>query len=129
MVAFRFTPLAGGAARSLTVNVTRYTPKAVLVANVEEARYDALLGEDGKLLMRARYAVRNNQRSFLGVSLPPRALLWSASLAGRPVRPGVAAGGGLLLPLQKERANEAARAFVVELLYLQRVESWTEKGE
>lgn len=76
MVAFQFSPLAGGAPRSLTVNVTRYTPKAVLVANVEEARYDALLGEDGKLLVRARYAIRNNQRGFLAVSLPPNSTLW-----------------------------------------------------
>jgi hypothetical protein len=128
MVAFKFTPLGGAAARSLSVNVTRYTPKAVLVATVEEARYDAIAGEDGKLLVRARYAVRNNRRSFLAVSLPPRALLWSASLAGRPVRPGVSAGGGLLLPLQKGRANEQAPAFVVELMYLQRIDAWTEKG-
>src|SRR5262249_31628521 len=71
MAAFRFTPLAGGAPRSLTLAVTRYTPKAVLVANVEEARYDALVAEDGKLLVRARYGIRNNQRSFLAVALPP----------------------------------------------------------
>ena len=129
MVAFRFTPLGGGAPRSLTVNVTRYTAKAVLVAAVEEARYDVLAGEDGKLLVRARYALRNNRRSFLAVSLPPRATLWSASLAGRPVRPGVAASGGLLLPLQKGRANEQPPAFVVELMYLQRVDAWGDRGE
>src|SRR5215831_531189 len=110
MAAFRFTPLAGAAPRSLSVDVTRYTPKAVLVASVEEARYDALVGEDGKLLVRARYAVRNNQRSFLAVALPPKATLWSASLAGRPVRPGVSAQGALLLPLRKGRANEDAPA-------------------
>lgn len=129
MAAFRFTPLGGTAPRSLTVNVTRYTPKAVLVANVEEARYDALAGEDGKLLVRARYVVRNNQRSFLAVSLPPKAALWGASLAGRPVRPGVSSNGGLLLPLQKGRSNEEALPFVVELLYLQRLDGWNEKGD
>jgi hypothetical protein len=101
MAAFRFTPAGGDAPRALTVNVSRYTAQAVLVANVEEARYDALLGEDGKLLVRSRYAVRNNQRSFLAVTLPPQAVLWSASLAGRPVRPGMSADGSLLLPLQK----------------------------
>ena len=129
MVAFRFTQLAAGAGRSLTVQVTRYTPKAVLVANVEEARYDALLGEDGKMLVRVRYAVRNNQRSFLAVSLPPKALLWSASLAGRPVRPGVGPNNVLLLPLQKGHGSEEAPVFVVELMYLQRIDSWTEKGD
>jgi hypothetical protein len=129
MVAFRFTPLGGTAARTLTVSVTRYTAQAVLVANVEEARYDALLGEDGKLLVRARYAVRNNQRSFLAVALPPQSTLWSASLAGTPVRPGISSTGGLLLPLRKGRTNEEAPTFVVELLYLQRAPGWTEKGD
>jgi hypothetical protein len=128
MVAFRFTPLLGSAPRSLTVNVSRYTAQAVLVANVEEARYDALLGEDGKLLVRARYAVRNNQRSFLAVTLPPESTLWSAALAGQPIRPGVAPNGGLLLPLRKGRTNEEAPTFVVELLYLQRGPAWTERG-
>ena len=123
------TYLAQGAPRSLTLNVTRYTPKAVLVANVEEARYDALVAEDGKLLVRARYGIRNNQRSFLAVALPPNATLWSASLAGRPVRPGVDASGALLLPLRKGRANEEAPAFAVELLYLQRAPEWSDKGD
>jgi len=129
MAAFRFTPLSGGAPRSLTLTLTRYTPKAVLVANVEEARYDALVAEDGKLLVRARYGIRNNQRSFLAVALPANATLWSASLAGRPVRPGVDANGALLLPLRKGRANEDAPAFAVELLYLQRATEWTDKGD
>jgi len=128
MVAFEFTPLGGSAPRSLTVNLTRYTAQAVLVANVEEARYEALLGEDGKLLVRARYAVRNNQRSFLAITLPPQSVLWSALLAGRPIRPGVSSTGGLLLPLRKGRTNEEAPTFVVEILYLQRAPAWTEKG-
>ncbi|PYR90402.1 MAG: hypothetical protein DMF84_21050 [Acidobacteria bacterium] len=128
MTAFRFAPLSGASPRALTVNVTRYTPQAVLVANVEEARYDALAAEDGKVLVRARYAVRNNQRSFLGVTLPAQSVLWSASLAGGPVRPGLGATGGLLLPLHKGRAGEEAPSFVVELVYLQRAAAWSEKG-
>jgi hypothetical protein len=129
MAAFQFTPVNGQAARALTVHVSRYTPQAVLVANVEEARYDALVGEDGKSLIRVRYAVRNNQRSFLAVTLPSQAVLWTASLAGRPVRPGVAADGALLLPLEKGRTNQEAPTFVVEITYLQRGDPWSEKGD
>lgn len=129
MVAFGFKPLAGSAARTLTVTVSRYTPQAVLVANVEEARYEALIGEDGKLLVRARYAVRNNQRAFLALKLPPQSVLWSAELAGRPVRPGLSADGGYLLPLQKGRTGENAPTFAVELVYLQRAGAWTGKGD
>jgi hypothetical protein len=129
MVAFQYKPLPGTAPRALTLAVSRYSPQAVLVANVEEARYDALVGEDGKTLVRARYAVRNNQRTFLGVALPSASVLWSASLAGHPVRPGLSSDGGLLLPLQKGRSGEEAPTFVVELVYLQRANAWADKGE
>jgi hypothetical protein len=129
MAAFRFKPLAGSSPRELTVTVSRYTAQSVLIANVEEARYDALISEDGKMLVRARYAVRNNQRSFLGVALPPQSTLWSATLAGRPIRPGIGTSGGLLLPLQKGRTGEDAPTFVVELVYLQRSDAWTDGGD
>jgi hypothetical protein len=129
MAAFRFKPLPGTSARALTVTVSRYTAQAVLIANIEEARYEALVAEDGKTLVRVRYAVRNNQRSFLALTLPPQSVLWSTSLGGQPVRPGVSSGGGLLLPLQKGRSGEEAPTFVVELLYLQRTPAWVDKGE
>src|SRR5262245_21953294 len=70
MIGFRLRPLMGSDPRLLTVTVIRYTPQAVLVANVEEARYRVLASEDGRLLVEARYAVRNNQRSFLKVVMP-----------------------------------------------------------
>jgi hypothetical protein len=128
MIAFRLRPLTGADPRGLTVKVVRYTPQAVLVANVEEARYRALASEDGLVLVEARYAVRNNQRSFLKVSMPQGATLWSARLAGRPVRPGVAGDDAILLPLEKGRAGEEAPTFVVELIYLQRASEWADKG-
>ena len=128
MVAFTFRPQPGSAARTLGVSVERYTPQAVLIANVEEARYDALVDEAGKTLVRARYAVRNNQRAFLGVTLPAGATLWSAAVGGRPLRPGLAGGGALLLPLEKGRAGEETPAFVVELTYIQRTSAWIDKG-
>ncbi len=64
MVAFRMRPLAGAEPRSLEVSIVRYTPQAVLVANVEEARYRALLAEDGRLLVEARYAVQEQPAEF-----------------------------------------------------------------
>ncbi len=128
MAAFRFRPQAGHAARALGVTVARYTPQAVLIANIEEARYEALTGEEGKTLVRARYAVRNNQRAFLDVRLPPDAALWSASAGARPVRPGLSPTGSLLLPLQKGRAGEEAPVFVVELTYVQRHGPWSDDG-
>jgi len=129
LVAFRFLPLGAGGSRSLAVTVSRYTPQAVLLANVEEARYQVLLSPEGKALVHAHYAVRNNQRNFLKAVLPADSVLWSASLGGQPVRPGRSPDGGLLLPLQKGRSGEQAQAFAVDLIYLTRGSAWSDKGQ
>jgi len=129
MVAFRFRSVDSKSPRALTVDVARYAQQAVLMANVEEARYQVLLSKEGKLLVQARYAIRNNSRNFLKITLPQGAAIWSATLAGRPVRPGQSPDGALLLPLEKSRAGDEAPIFPVEVLYLARETGWTEKGK
>jgi len=129
LAAFRFRAGDAKLSRSLSLKVTRYTPQAVLMANVSEARYQVLISNEGKTLVQARYAVRNNQRNFLKITLPPGAMLWSASLAGKPVRPGQSPDGSLLLPLDKARAGEEAPEFAVEVIYLSRGTAWNDKGQ
>jgi hypothetical protein len=129
LAAFRFRAGDGKLARSLSLNVARYTPQAVLLANVSEARYQVLISSEGKTLVQARYAVRNNQRNFLKITLPLGAALWSASLAGKAVRPGQSPDGSLLLPLDKARAGAEAPEFAVEVVYLSRGSAWNDKGQ
>jgi hypothetical protein len=128
LIAFRLQPADGKSIRTLSLNVARYTPQAVLTANIEEAEYKTLIAPDGKMLVQSRFAVRNNQRNFLKLTLPATAVLWSASVAGRPIRPGRAPDGSLLLPLEKTRSGDESPAFVVEVSYLDRATSWTDKG-
>lgn len=128
LIAFRLNPGDGKLPRTLSLDVARYTPQAVLSANIEEAEYNALIAADGKVLVQSRFAVRNNQRNFLKLNLPPTAVLWSASVAGRPIRPGRAPDGSLLLPLEKTRSGGEAPAFIVEVSYLDRAAAWTDKG-
>jgi len=127
--AFKYRAGDAKTARSLTVNVARYTPQAVLMANVAEARYNVLITNQGKLLVQARYAVRNNQRNFLKITLPTGATLWSASLAGKPVRPGQSPDGSVLLPLEKSHAGEDSPEFAVEIVYISRGTAWNDKGQ
>ncbi len=129
LAAFRFHTGDAKLTRSLSLNVARYTPQAVLLANVSEARYRVLISSEGKTLVQARYAVRNNQRNFLKITLPAGATLWSASLAGKPVRPGQSADGSILLPLDKTRAGEEAPEFAVEVVYFSRGSAWNVKGQ
>ena len=129
LVAFRARSGEAGATRTLSVNVARYDQQAVLMANIEEARYQVLMSADGKELVEARYAVRNNQRNFVKITLPAGATVWSASLAGRPVRPGQSPDGSLLLPLEKSRGGDDAPAFAIEILYLVKATAWQDKGQ
>ncbi len=128
MLAFRTHSPDAKSPRSLHLGVSRYTQQAVLMANVEEARYRVLLTKDGKSLIEARYAVRNNQRNFLKITLPQGATLWSASLSGMPVRPGSGPDASLLLPLSKARSGEEAPEFAVEVVYFIPGSAWTDKG-
>jgi hypothetical protein len=129
LAAFRFREGEAVGTRALSVNIARYTQQAVLMANIEEARYQVLLSREGKSLVQARYAVRNNQRSFVKITLPPGAVVWSAALGGKPVRPGRSPDGSLLLPLERARGGEDTLAFVVEVLYLGRGPAWEVKGK
>jgi hypothetical protein len=128
LLAFRLQPAEGKSVRTLSVDVARYTPQSVLTANIEAADYSALIAADGKMLVQTRFAVRNNQRNFLKLNLPATAVLWSASVAGRPIRPGRAPDGSLLLPLEKNRSGDEAPAFVVEVSYMDRTPAWIDKG-
>jgi len=128
LVAFRVHPGEAGTTRSLSLNVARYDQQTMLMANIEEARYQVLISADGKELVEARYAIRNNQRNFVKITLPAGATVWSASLAGKPVRPGQSPDGSLLLPLEKSRGGEDAPAFAVEIVYLRKASAWQEKG-
>ncbi|HLW55076.1 MAG TPA: hypothetical protein VKW06_19755 [Candidatus Angelobacter sp.] len=129
MVSYRFRPGDSTLARSLSLDVARYAQQAVLTAVIDEARYHILMSYEGKVLIQARYAVRNNQRNFLKITLPQGAAIWSATLAGKPVRPGQAPDGAVLLPLEKSRAGDEAPVFPVEVLYLSRQPAWTDKGK
>ncbi|HTL50586.1 MAG TPA: hypothetical protein VL219_07980 [Steroidobacteraceae bacterium] len=123
-----FRVRAAGVAPALRIDVARYAQQAVLTANVEEARHRILLSRDGKALVQARFAVRNNQRNFLRIGLPAGATLWSASVSGKPVRPGKASDGSLLAPLVKARAGEEAPLFAVEVVYFTSASPWQDKG-
>jgi hypothetical protein len=128
LIAFRTHSPDAQSPRSLHLAVSRYTQQAMLLANVGEARYRVLLTKDGKSLVEARYAVRNNQRSFVKITLPPGASLWSASLSGKSIRPGSGTDGSLLVPLSKTKSGEEAPEFAVEVVYFTPSAAWTDKG-
>jgi type II secretory pathway pseudopilin PulG len=97
----------------LALDVRRFDDAAVLEALVESANFTSVVADDGQMMTELALSVRNNGRQFLEVELPADAQVWSAFVAGQPVRPSVR-DGKLLLPIQ----SSDAAAMTVELTYV-----------
>ncbi|TNF23504.1 MAG: hypothetical protein EP329_27430 [Deltaproteobacteria bacterium] len=85
LLAYRYVHADPPAALELAVR--RHADVEVQVAAIDLAAYSTLWTADGVVLTRARYTVRNRGKQFLRVTLPIGAKVWSAELAGQPVKP------------------------------------------
>jgi len=100
----------------LTLAAQRFEEAEVLQALVDNVSLTTVVSEDGQMMTAMNLAIRNNARQYLEVTLPANATnVWSAFVAGQPVRPSVR-GGKLLLPLERSGADGAPIA--VELIYI-----------
>ena len=99
----------------LVLDVRRFDDAAVLEALVDSAQFTSVIADDGQIMTEIALSVRNNGRQFLEVELPANAQVWSAFVAGQPVRPSVR-DGKLLLPIQSSGDDNGALA--VELTYV-----------
>ncbi|MFH1622182.1 MAG: hypothetical protein ABIA97_03580 [Candidatus Omnitrophota bacterium] len=103
----------------IAIDVTRHEELPVLIAAVDVAEYVTLHTEEGKLLTKATYQVRNNVKQYLRFTLPKGATLWSAFVASKPVKPAKDKNGSILVPLQKSQLQgESLTRFPVEIVYL-----------
>ena len=104
---------------NIAIDVTRHQELAVLVAAIDNADYITLQTQEGKVLTKATYQVRNNVKQFLRLVLPEGATLWSTFVAGKPVKPAKDKKGNILIPLEKSQMQgESLTQFPVEIVYL-----------
>jgi len=100
----------------LALGAQRFEEAEVLQALVDNVRLTTVVSEDGQMMTEMALAVRNNARQYLEVTLPAGASnVWSAFVAGQPVRPMVR-DGKLLVPMERSGADGAPVS--VELTYV-----------
>jgi hypothetical protein len=99
----------------LALDAQRLVEAGTLRALVDSARLTTVVADDGQMMTELSLAVRNNGEQFLEIELPPGATVWSAFVAGQPVRPSKREGK-LLLPLERSGADDAP--ITVELTYV-----------
>jgi hypothetical protein len=102
----------------LALKITRHKEIDVQVAAIERADYRSLVTRDGLAVTTARFMVRNSQRQFLRLTLPPDSQIWSVFVDGKPEKPafatdGIKADGSTVLV----KMINSARGFPVDIVY------------
>jgi hypothetical protein len=106
----------------LALRITRHKEIDVQVAAIERADYKSLVTRDGLAVTTARLLVRNSQRQFLRLTLPPDSQVWSVFVDGKPEKPafateGVTNGAGANGSAVLVKMINSARGFPVDIVY------------
>ena len=99
----------------LALDARRYDEAEVLQALIDNARLATVVADDGQVMTELSLSIRNNGRQHLEIELPEKTKVWSAFVAGEPVRPSVREGK-LMLPLERDTASDAP--VTVELTFI-----------
>jgi hypothetical protein len=99
----------------LGVEARRFAEAEVLQALVESLNLSTVLADDGQMMTEMSLSVRNRGRQHLEITLPDGATVWSAFVAGQPVRPSLN-GTKLLLPLEHSVGDDSA--IPIDLVYV-----------
>ncbi|UCG51456.1 MAG: hypothetical protein JSW58_14915 [Candidatus Latescibacterota bacterium] len=103
---------------SLVFDIKKHEKIAVPVATINSASVVTLFTEDGKIVHRLVYQVKNGAKQFLEIQLPEKADVWSVFVGSRPVESSMNGKGKLLVPLIRSRSvDNRLDAFPVEVIY------------
>ena len=104
----------------LVLNITKHEELPVIGTVVDSASGVTLVTEDGKLVHRIIYSVRNTSKQFMELELPAAAQVWSVFVGGEPAKPRFH-GPKILIPLNRSAQGATGlAAFEVELVYFER---------
>ena len=102
---------------SLILDIKKHEELPIISTVVDSASGVTLFTEDGKLVHRLVYKVRNTSKQFLELELPESAQVWGLFVAGEPAKPRINQNK-ILIPLNRSRQGATGLvAFDVELIY------------
>jgi hypothetical protein len=118
---------------SVVLNVKKHSDVGVLIAVVDVAVFTVVVSEEGRCMTKVALHVRNTQRQFVRISIPVKFDIWSAAMAGAPVKPAMDENGLVMVPLQKSSAKEEGAdrqtTFAVELVYVSVIPPLSNEGD
>ncbi|MCX6565935.1 MAG: hypothetical protein NTW38_05855 [Candidatus Aminicenantes bacterium] len=113
---------------ALNLEVQKHEELPVISTVADSASGVTLFTEDGKIVHRVIYSIRNTSKQFLELALPKSAQVWSVFVGGEPVKPR-SNGSRILIPLNRSvRGADGLAAFDVEVIYFEKAKSFTGLG-
>lgn len=105
---------------SLAMDIEKHEKIPVPVATINSANAVTLFTEDGKIVNRLIYQVRNGSKQFLEIQMPADAEVWSVFVGKQPAESSINGEGKLLVPLVRSRTvDNNLDTFPVEIIYCQ----------
>lgn len=115
---------------SMVLDVNKHEKIAVPVATINSANVVTLFTEDGKVVHRMIYQVRNSAKQFLEIQLPEGGDVWSVFVDNQPVESSINKERKLLIPLIRSRSvNNKLETFPVEVILALSEASFNSMGE
>ena len=110
----------------IVLDIMKHKELPVISTVVDSASGITLFTEDGKLVHRLTYTVRNTWKQFMEVALPKDAELWGTYVDGKSVKPSKNEKNKILIPLNRSQSSEGGLApFDVELIYFQKASKFS----
>jgi hypothetical protein len=120
-----------GAERGSSFGLLRFRPLSAPPVVVDVAAYEVATTQEGRGLVQARYDVRNERASHLGLSLPQGARLLGVRVAGEAVAParlsGAASGDWRVPLIRSLESVKGTLSFPVEVIFLVESDAWGKK--
>ncbi len=111
----------------LTLSVERFPDAGVLAAVADHAVATTLVTTEGRALTEIVLQIQNRAQSFLKVSLPPDATIFSVEVAGQSAKP-VLGADGTRVPLLRPGFRPSG-PYEVSFVYLHAGTPFSKKGE
>ena len=105
---------------NLVLAIEKHEELPIISTVIDSASGVTLFTEDGKVVHRIIYKVRNTSKQFLELTMPKDAVIWSVFVANEPAKPRLNESK-VLIPLNRSRQGASGLvAFDVELIFYEK---------
>jgi hypothetical protein len=113
----------------VSLTITKHEELAVVNTVIDNASVVSVFLEDGKIITRVVYTIRNTGKQFLEMTLPEDAEIWSLYVDGQRELPAKDDQGNFMIPLVLSKIqNGNIVAFDVEIVYYMRMKRFACMG-